>query len=346
ASYVALGKYAAAEPHLQRALALREQHPDAALPLASALGSMANLYDVRGEFVRADSFYHRALAALPSNSRDSAVAHRSADLANQLARMQSQQGHYPEAVALLLQVLARQRQLDGPISAAVARTTGDLGVTLLQAGQVVRADSAFEAAITVARQLNPPDRLLEGTDLGRLATALDLQGKIARSDSAYRMSLAILDSIQGPDHPDVTWIRYNYAGSLADWGQPRRALDEADQVLALRGRTLPETHPMLPGVLIVKGQALASLGDHVGAAGAMQEALTLRQQYLVPGHWLIGSAQALLGAELWDGGRTSEGLQLMTAGCRLLAKDLGREHPKTRDALSRLRKAGHPDACS
>ena len=344
ASYVALGKYDAAEPHLRRALALRLRRPDDLLPLVNAIGAMAGLYDSRGEYARADTMYRRALAMLPA-SRDTAIARRANDLTNQLARMQSQQGHYPVAIGLLRQALARQIDLYGPVSDPVARTTGDLGLTLLQSGDPVHADSEFEAAIRIIKSVTPRDRMMEGADLGRLATALDFEGESGRADSAYRGSLEILDSVMGRDHPEVTWIRYNYAGSLLDWGAARRSLAEADTVLALRGRTLPETHPILASVLMVKGQALGKLGEHDSAAAVMREGLALRQKYLAPGHWLIGSAESILGSELWDGGRTDEAVALLLDGCKVMTRALGPDHPKTRDAVARLARTGRAKGC-
>lgn len=218
-------------------------------------------------------------------------------------------------------------------------------MTLLQQGDVAAAESAETRAIGIVRQLRPPDRLLEGEGLGRLATALDLGGHAGRSDSAYRASLVILDSALGSKHPDATWIRYNYAGSLLDWGKPEQALAEADQVLSARGQTLPETHPMVSSILMVKGQALSRLGFHAAAIAALKEGLALRQRYLAPGHWLIGSAESILGAELWEANQRAAGLTQLIEGCRVVLKALGPENPKTKDAAARLRLADSAATC-
>ncbi len=344
ASYLSLGKYDRAEPHLVRALALRRRHPDDRLPLADALTGLASLYDQRGEFLRADSLYRDALAALPAGN-DTGVARRGANLVNQLARMQSQLGNYPAAVTLLHDAIDRETALYGAASPEVARTVSDLGVTLLQMGSIAAADSAEWRALAIVRGSPAPDRPLEGSILGRLATGLDLAGNRAESDSAYRAAIAMLSDVLGPDHPDVTWFTYNYAGSLLEWGEARQAVDEADRVLALRGKSLPETHPMLASSFVIKGQALGQLGDHAGAEAALREALALRKRYLPPDHWLVGSSESILGSELWSAGKRAEGAALMTTGCRAVRAALGPDNPKTKDTEDRLRAAGLADSC-
>jgi eukaryotic-like serine/threonine-protein kinase len=344
ASYLALGEFDQAEPHLRRALAIRQQRPGDVIPLADATTGLARLYDQRGEYARADTFYRRALSLLPAGS-DTAVVRRGAELVNQLARMQSQLGHYPAAVALLDQALDRERALYGPMSAIVAGTLSDLGVTLMQAGKIDQADSAERAALAIVGAQPRPSRLLEGTILGRLATGLDLAGDRNGSDSAYRESLAILVPILGPDHPDVTWFTYNYAGSLLEWGEPSAALELARKVLSLRGKTLPDTHPMVASSLVIEGEAFGELGDHAAAERALREALTLRHRYLPPSHWLIGSAESYLGAELFAFHPGPEAIRLLTSGCRTIRAALGSDNPKTKDAIDRLQAAGMADSC-
>lgn len=259
--------------------------------------------------------------------------------------MQSQLGNYPAAVMLLHQAISREEALYGASSPEVARTTSDLGVTLLQMGNVAAADSAEEAALSTVRGLPTPNRALEGSILGRLATGLDFAGDRSGSDSAYRAAIATLSHVLGADHPDVTWFTYNYAGSLMAWGEPKAALTEADKVLALRGKTLPDTHPMVASSLVIRGQSLGQLGDHAGAVQALREALALRRRYLAPDHWLVGSAESILGDELRAGGKRAEGIALMESGCHIILAALGTDNPKTKDAQGRLEKAGQPSTC-
>jgi tetratricopeptide (TPR) repeat protein len=344
ASYTALGKFSAAEPHLLRALQLRERHPEDRAALSNAVGDVADLSDERGDFVRADTLYRRALAILPA-SRDTAIARRAANLVNQIARMESQQGHYDSSVALLHRAITQRSALYGPSSGEVGRTMSDLGLTLLQKGDLVAAESVQTRAVGIIRHAMPVDRGSLGNAIGRLATNLELNGNRNAADSAYRESIDLMSSALGPDHPDVTYIRYNYAGALLSWNHAAAAVEIANQVLSLRGGTLPDTHPMVAGALITRGQALGRLGKHSEAERSMREALALRQRNLPPGHWLIGSVESILGDELWAGGKRDEGMRLMREGCRSVTTALGPGSPRTTDARGRLARAGDSTSC-
>ena len=61
--YYAQGKYAQAEPLLQRALAIREkalgpEHPD----VARSVNNLAELYSAQGKYTQAEPYFQRALA--------------------------------------------------------------------------------------------------------------------------------------------------------------------------------------------------------------------------------------------------------------------------------------------
>ncbi len=335
ASYTALGKYDAAEPHLRRALALRQQQHETGMLLAGSLQGLASMFDSRGEYARADTLYRQALATLPATT-DSAVNVESIDLLEQMARMQSHQGDFTEAANLLRQVIARQRAALGAGSPQVGRTLSDLGVTLLQLNQLVPAESAGRAAVKIFDDADVRSTPEGGHAIGRLASTFDMEGKRAEADSAYRQALTILSVVQGPTHPDVTWIRYNYAQFLSDGQRWPEAISEADSVLALRGAGVPETQPTIAATYMVRGQARIGIADHAGAERDMREGVALRKKYLPAGHWLIGTAESVLGEELVHNDRLAEGVALLTDGCRLVARVLGPDHPQTKRTRGRL----------
>jgi serine/threonine-protein kinase len=338
-SYSALGKLAAAEPHLQRALSLRQRVPDDPLALASAFRDLASMYDDRGDYTVADSLYRRALEVLPP-AGDSATLAVTTDLLKQRARMQSLGGNLPEAAALLRDVVLRLQRQYGSGSSAVASAQSQLGVTYLQQGRLAPAESVTRAALTTFRTLYRPLHPRVGETLGRLATILEQSGQRVPADSAYRESLHMLAATLGSDHPDVTWIRANYAGFLLDGNEWERAIDEADSVLLLRGGAIPESHPTIALSLQLRGLANAGRGDHPAAERDLRESLALRRRYLAANHWWIGSSESVLGQELLQGGSHGEAMQLLSDGCRVMTHALGAENPLARKAKERLIKAG------
>ena len=339
ASYQSLGKYAAAEPHLRRALDLRSRRSDDPVSLAQAMRDLGLLHDARGEYPAADTLYQRALSVLPRHG-DASVTGMATDLLAQRARIQSLDGNLPGAATILRQVVSLEEAQYGAGSREVAVALSQLGVTLAQQHTFAPAESVTRAALGIFRRVHQPPHPDIGKTLGRLATVLEFSGQRLPADSAYRESLSMLAATLGADHPDVAWIRYNYAGFLLDGKDFSGAIREADSVLRLRGGTIPETHNTIAGSIQLRGFALSGLGDHAGAERSLRESLALRRKYLPAIHWLVGSSESVLGEELLHGGSHAEALQLLVDGCRIVTAALGPGHPNSRKSLERLTNAG------
>ena len=104
---------------------------------------------------------------------------------------------------------------------------------------------------------------------------------------------------------------------------------------------------MVSSTLMLKGEALGKLGEQPAAIAAMREGLALRRRYLAPNHWLVGSAESILGAELLAAHRRDEALASLVRGCAIVMRALGPENPKSKEALGRCtadrrRRAGEP----
>ncbi|MBL0180007.1 MAG: protein kinase [Gemmatimonadetes bacterium] len=338
-SYRALGKFAAATPHLQRVVALRQRSPGNPLPIAIAYRELGQLHDGAGEYQTADSLYQLAIGVLPVRG-DTGVATAATDLMMQRARLQSLQGEMAAADSILTLVAARQEARYGAGSLESAKALTQLGVTVAQEQHFPRAEAVTRRALAIFTKQLPPTHPDIGKTLGRLATILEQSGNRPAADRAYRESLASLDASLGADHPDVAWIRVNYAGFLLDGSDWDGAIREADALLRQRGGTLPDTHFGIGAALQLRALAYAGRGDDREAIAGLRESLAVRRTVMSPDHWTIGSSESLLGEELVHVGARAEGMQLLRAGCQRIARALGRENPSTRKAMTRLSAAG------
>ncbi len=140
----------------------------------------------------------------------------------------------------------------------------------------------------------------------------------------------------GPDHPDATRSEYALAYLLRSEGDRAGAVDLCRDVLALRGRILPDTHPMVTAAMQVKGLSLMDLGRTRDAEPLLRESLDLRQQALPAGHWLIAASKSALGACLVAGRRFREAEGLLLQGYEGLRTFRGDTHERTVEARSRL----------
>ncbi|MES2304301.1 MAG: serine/threonine-protein kinase [Gemmatimonadota bacterium] len=338
-SYRALGKYAAAAPHLQRVVVLRQRTPEKPLPIALAYRELGQLYDGAGEYQLADSLYRLAIAVLPARG-DSNLTAAATDLMAQRARLRSISGDLAAADTILTLVAARQQAQHGAGSLEAARALTQLGVTVAQEQQFARAESLTRAALIIFTKELPKGHPDIGKALGRLATIYEQSGDRPAADSAYHQSLASLDASLGADHPDVAWIRVNYAGFLLDGKDWDGTIREADALLSHRGGTLPDTHFGIGLALQLRALAFAGRGDHRTAVAGLRESLAVRRKAMSPDHWTIGSGESLLGEELVQVGERSEGMQLLLDGCQRIARGLGRQSPQAQKAATRLAAAG------
>jgi eukaryotic-like serine/threonine-protein kinase len=134
----------------------------------------------------------------------------------------------------------------------------------------------------------------------------------------------------------VAWTTYNYAYLLRKKGDPAGAIRLCREVLALRGQTLPNAHPMVAAALQVEAASLIDEGRPRAAEPLLRESLELRRRALPAGHWLIASAESSLGACLLALGRRDEARLLLASGYEGLRATQGEAHERTLEAKRRL----------
>jgi tetratricopeptide (TPR) repeat protein len=140
----------------------------------------------------------------------------------------------------------------------------------------------------------------------------------------------------GKEHPDTARSRYALANLLRVKGDSDGAIRECREVLALRGRILPDTHPMVAAAEQVAGLALLDLGRPREAESYLRESLELRRRALPPGHWLIASSESGLGACLAAERRYREAEALLLQAHAGLLASRGHDHERTVETRQRL----------
>jgi eukaryotic-like serine/threonine-protein kinase len=168
-----------------------------------------------------------------------------------------------------------------------------VAVSLGDQDHMAASDSLLRAAIAILKRNHPEPSILVADALDPLATQLDMEGKGAAAESAYVEVLALRKQLLGPDHPDYTLTLMNYSFLLFDRQRYQEAADISRQILALRGRVLPESHSAIAAALQTLGRCLDKQSDTAGARKALEESLQLRKKY-VPGGWLVASSDGVL----------------------------------------------------
>jgi CHAT domain-containing protein/TolA-binding protein len=260
-SYRDVGRYADAEPLLQRVVAIFEGHREMSRDLAQALVGLASVNTDLGHLVAAEPLLRRALEAaertdagrreivpqalnslamvlahegrvdeaVPLSERALSLVEASADanaqatvMAN-LALNYAGQQRYGEAEELLERARDLQLKRDAGNGLAIATVLDQLGEVYFKQGRYDAAVKPFEQACPLYEKQLGPQHPIFGNCLNNLAEALDQTGHKDAAEALLRRALAITEAALGTDHREISDLVLN----LATIHEAQFRLDEA-----------------------------------------------------------------------------------------------------------------------
>jgi serine/threonine protein kinase len=241
-TYRALGLYAKAKPHLERAVELRRRalghgHPDT-LASQSQLGGY---YWYMGELAEAERLFRGAWDA----SRKTLGPENLHTLAyqNNLAGVYRAQRRLAEAEPLLRRALEGRRRAQGPEHPEVLDSQNALAQVYHAQGRLAEAESLLHDALEISRRVHGPDHPATLTTRNNLATVYLTRGERAPAERLLRENLAAARRVLGPDHPDTLVFQSNLARSYELQGKLADAEPLARDTLDVARRVLGPGHP-------------------------------------------------------------------------------------------------------
>jgi serine/threonine-protein kinase len=334
-SYQGLGRYDEAEPHFKKSLQLRETTAGAhSAAVLTGLRDLAELYLAKGSLDSAATTLQDAIAREPAGAGtpDSIRA----ALLGDMGSLAHGQGHNVDAERWHREALAIQRRVYGPTSDVVGLSINDIGVAVGDQGRLAESEGLARQSLDVLRANHPEPNERVAKALAALATVLDFEGKAVPAESAYVETLAVRKRLLGPEHPDYTFTLFNYSMFIFDQKRYREAADYSRQILALRGKTLPESHPSIAAALQTLGRSLDKLGDTKAGGQALLESLELRRKYMGVESWPVASSEGVLGEHyllLKDYARAE---QILLRAQQLFTRTVGETNVRTQVNSRRL----------
>jgi eukaryotic-like serine/threonine-protein kinase len=334
-SYLSLARYDDAERHFQSALDLhRRVDGPRSVAVVTALSNLGGVYLQSGRLDQADSVFRQALAIRRSLSStpDTILG----DLIDDAGSVAHDKGQFADAERLHREALAIFRALLGDHSDKVALSMGNVAVALGEQNRWVEAEALHRSALAILEANHPEPNTLVADAKDGLATALDIEGKTAASESAYVETLALRRQLLGPEHPKYTWTLFNYSFLVFAQGHYQEAADMSRQILALRGKTIPDSHPSIAASLQTLGRSDDKLGDTASGRRALEESLALRRKFLPADSWLIASSEGALADHDMFVKQYAKAETLSLDAYGIMTHALGPAHPKTQTAGQRL----------
>lgn len=331
-TYMALGRYDEAEPHLRRALAMRdsllgENDPE----VASSANDLAALLLRKGEADSALPLFERALA----NQRR-LLGSESAEVATSLEDLSlllKEKGEYARAESLGEAALEIRRKVLGEKSPEVASSLSNLAALLQAQGKGADAESCCREALAVRRSLygdRHPDIALS---LNNLAMILQDQGRYAEAEPLMREALDTGRQVLGEGHPSVASAMNNLAMLLGYEGKHAEAEGLYREALALYGRQLGAEHPYIASTLNNLGSALQAQGRDAEAEQAYRQALEMRRHLLGREHPAVATTLNNLAMTLADEGKLEQAEPLYREALTMRRRLLGDRHPHVANSL-------------
>ncbi len=320
-----LGRYDAAQPLLERSLALRRRiHGPQSLEVAESLDHLSKLAADRLHLDAAEKLLRQSLAMRRRLLGDGDV--EVATTLNQLGELLLQKGAPAAEIERIQQkALAIAREAKEP--AAVAQSLLHLARARQAAGDYDGAEKLFREGLAIERRaLRAGDPQLH-RDQAAFGEILINRGKFAEAEKVLRESLAAQRKILGDGHPDVATTMGNLAMAAYENGHLAEAEAFNREVLSLVRTHYGPSHWLVP---IVLGNLAASLQAQLRVAEAvpyLEEALEVRRKALGEGHPLVAQALLLLAGAHRRLAEYPEALGLAREALDILEKAEGKDHP-------------------
>lgn len=346
------GRYAEATPLAERALKISEkvlgpEHPD----LASAFNTLAEMYRIQGDNVRAVPLFRRALAIREKVLPEQAVV--AATLVS-LALLYRDQGDYRRAALLLTRALAIDEKVYGPVHLEVASDLEHLGTVYFTIHDYNQAALLFQRALTIREKHLKPDDPAIAASLNNLAMLLiRAQGDLARAALLFQRALEIFEKAYGPKHPEVAKVLNNLAMIAQMRGDFARATSSFQRSLEIFEKTFGPDNDEVATKLNNLAGMFATQGDYEKAISFKQRADEVREKNIIA--VLNGGSQQQKQLYLYTVFRETDGTIAMhtlnaprnAAAARLaltvILQRKGRALDAMSDQIASLRRRSNPD---
>jgi serine/threonine-protein kinase len=320
-SYQGLGLYAAAAPHLERALAIRRQahgegHPD----VAASLADLARLEYVQGDYAGAEAMYREALAIRRrSLGGDHPLV---AGTLGDLGVLLWEQGDLAGAEALYREALAIQHRSTGHEPSAVAANLCNLGQLLRDKDDLAGAEPLLVEALGLFRGSLGEDHPDVATVLNNLGKLRSKKGDLSGADSLYGAVLAIRRRVLGDEHPDVATAMNNLASVRRKQGDLDGAAAMYREAVAIWRRSLGDEHPNVATGLQNLGRVNADKGAYASADSLFRQSIGLRRKSLGNEHPDVAYSLYELGVLRLDAGDPASAERFLRSALAIQTKTL------------------------
>jgi serine/threonine protein kinase/tetratricopeptide (TPR) repeat protein len=326
--YMNLGKYKAAEPHLERALQLRqsqlgEEHPDT----LKSMDRLAWLYSRQGRYKEAEPLFVKVLKIrrrVPGEEHPDTLKSMA-----YLGWLYSMQDCYKEGEPLLVKALEIQRRVLGEEHPDTLWSMHNLGWLYSSQGRFKEAEPLLVKSLEIQRRVLGEEYSETLWTMFHLGWLYSSQGRFKEAEPLLVKALEIRRRVLGEEHPDTLITMLQLGVLYRDQGHYNEAEPLIVKSLEIRRRVLGEENP---DTLI----SMDNLGWLYYKQGRYNEAEPLFIKAMEISRRVLGeeNSDALwymadLGWLYYNQGRYKEAEPLLVKALEISRRVLGEEHTDT-----------------
>ncbi len=331
----AQGKYAQAQPLLEKALEIRrrlltDDHPDT----ASIYNILAANLDDQGEYARAQSLFEKALEIFRRLLTDEHPS--TAGSYNELALNLYAQGKYAQAQPLFEKALEIFRRLLTDDNRDTAAGYNNLAMNLDAQGKYAAAQPLYEKALEICRRLLTDDNPTTATSYNNVAMNLKAQGMYAQAQPLLEKALKIRRRLLTDDHPRTASSYNNLAGNLDRQGKYAEAQPLFEKALEIRRRLLTDYHPDTSAGYNNLAGNLDNQGKYAQAQPLLEMALEICRRRLTDDHPDTAQSYNNLAVNLFYQGKYAQAQPLYEKALEIRRRLLTDEHPDIAQGYNNL----------
>lgn len=209
---------------LRRALHIASAYPAEPLRLASACNDLGILCQTSGQFLQAEQFFRRGLAAASrSAAPEGAIA---ATLHRGLAGLEHVRQNYQRGLKLARKACLIRSRLTGQDGLEAVADNIMLATLHDALRQYAASRPIYLDAIVALQRIHGPEHCEVALCLGRLAAIAWVQGRPAEAVADYRQAVEMLQRTLGPVHVETIAMARNLMTVERECGRTVRALEK------------------------------------------------------------------------------------------------------------------------
>jgi len=334
-TYRQLGRFDLAQPHLERALALRREHLSEEHPgTLASMNSLGGLHKDQARYDLALRLYQKILYVRRSVLGDDHSSTLSA--MNNLGALYKSQGKYDLAFPFFEKALEGERRILGEDHPSTLTSMNNLGTLYQSQGKYDLGRPLLEEALDAQRRVLGAEHPSTLTSMNNLGLLYKSQGKYDLALPLYAAALEGRRRVLGEEHPSTLTSMNNLGLLYKSQGKYDLAFPLFEKALEISRRALGADHPSTFTSMNNVGDVYEFRGQYKLALPLYEKVLEGRRRVLGEAHPSTLAAMNNLGLLYQAQGKQNLAVSLYEKALELQRQVLGEDHPNTLTSKNNL----------